>query len=258
MPHAPLEIVTVPCLQDNYAFLLHDPGSGETALVDAPEAAPIAQVLKARGWGLDHIWLTHHHWDHVDGLEVLRGAFGAAVLGAAQDAARLPALDHALKGGGQFVFAGQPVHVLDVPGHTIGHIAFHLPQSAAVFTADSLMAMGCGRLFEGSPEQMWESLQNLMALPPETMVYSGHEYTASNCKFALTIDPHNRDLISRVGQVTENRRNGVPTVPSLLGQELLTNPFLRPDAPQIKAALGMEDATALEVFTQIRARKDKF
>jgi hydroxyacylglutathione hydrolase len=254
----PLEIVTIPCLQDNYAFLLHNPDMGQTVLVDAPEAAPILEVLRGRGWTLDHVWLTHHHWDHVDGLAGLLDVFSPKVWGAAQDAERLPELTHALAVGEGVDCAGLRVEIIDVPGHTLGHIAYYVPAEDAVFTADSLMVMGCGRLFEGTPENMWSSLQKLMNLPPETRVYSGHEYTASNCKFALTIDPHNSELISRVAQVTADRAAGRPTVPALLGLECATNPFLRANDPAIREGLGMTDATVLEVFTKIRALKDKF
>ncbi|WP_174214167.1 hydroxyacylglutathione hydrolase [Pseudophaeobacter sp. EL27] len=254
----PLEIITLPCLSDNYAYLLHDAKSGRTALVDAPEAAAVKSALAARGWGLDAILLTHHHYDHIDGVEELRSAYGAAVYGASADADRLPPLDQALDYGARFDLFGEEVQVLDVSGHTIGHIAFYLPQSAAVFTADSLMALGCGRLFEGPPEMMWESLNRLMALPPQTMVYSGHEYTQSNARFALTIEPDNANLQLRVDQICEKRAKGEATVPPLLQLELDTNPFLRAHLDEVKSAIGMEDVDSAEVFAEIRRRKDSF
>ena len=195
------EIVTIPCLKDNYAFLLHDPNTGATAVIDVPEAEPIQAALAARGWTLSNILITHHHWDHVDGVAALRAATGARVWGAAADAHRLPPLDQAVAEGDSVMIGGIAAHVIDVPGHTIGHIAFHVPQAQAVFTADSLMALGCGRLFEGTAAQMWDSLQKLAALPPETQVCSGHEYTAGNARFALTIEPDNPKLMSRVRQI---------------------------------------------------------
>ncbi len=254
----PLQIVTVPCLEDNYAYLVHDPDAGRTALVDAPEAGAIQKAVEAQGWTIDEIWITHHHGDHIDGVPALREAFGATVTGASADAHRLPALDRAVADGDTFDFAGHAVHVMDVSGHTIGHIALHIPDAAVVFTADSLMALGCGRVFEGTHDQMWGSLSKLAALPPATSVYSGHEYTAANGRFALTIEPENAALISRTEEIAVARAAGRPTVPSLLSEELATNPFLRATDPQVKASLGMPDASDAEAFGEIRTRKDRF
>lgn len=254
----PLEIVTLPCLSDNYAFLLHDRESGKTALVDAPESAAIKAALTDRGWGLDEILLTHHHWDHIDGTEELRSTYGARVTGAAADVHRLPKLDRAVSEGETFDLFGHPVQVLDVSGHTIGHIAFYIPDSQAVFTADSLMALGCGRLFEGTPAQMWESLGKLSALPGDTIVYSGHEYTQSNANFAVTIEPGNAALASRVAEIAAARAAGKPTVPSRLALEMETNPFLRAHLPEIQGNLGMAGQQAVDVFAEIRKRKDNF
>ncbi|WP_284264084.1 hydroxyacylglutathione hydrolase [Roseicyclus amphidinii] len=252
------EIVTIPCLQDNYAYLLHDPATGRTALVDAPEAAPIEATLAARGWQLTDILITHHHWDHVDGVEALRSATGARVWGAAADAHRLPPLDHALAEGDTVEIGTLQGHVIDVSGHTVGHVAYHFPGAGAVFTADSLMALGCGRLFEGTPGQMWESLQKLAALPPATLVCSGHEYTAANARFALTIEPGNTALRSRCDAVAAARAEGRPTVPSSLTEELATNPFLRAADPGIAAQLEMAGAAPADVFARIRSLKDAF
>jgi hydroxyacylglutathione hydrolase len=254
----PLEIVTVPCLADNYAFLLHDADKNQTALVDAPEAAPIENALEERGWGLDMILITHHHYDHVDGVAALKEKFAPQIVGAAADAGRLPDLDIAVDESTDLEFAGHKVHVFDVSGHTVGHIAFYIPNGQAVFTADSLMALGCGRLFEGTPEQMWTSLSKLAALPPETMVYSGHEYTSSNAKFALTVDPDNSDLKKRAQRIFEDTAQGIATVPSKLSDECATNPFLRASDPLIRARLGMQDAPDSAVFAEIRSRKDNF
>ena len=250
------EIVLIPCLADNYAVLIHDAATGRTALVDAPEAAPIAQVLAERGWTLTDILLTHHHDDHIQGVAALRGS--ARVIGAKADAHRLPALDLVVSPGDSVEICGLTTHVMDVPGHTRGHIAFHMPQARAVFTGDSLMALGCGRLFEGTPAEMWQSLCDLAALPPETLVYSGHEYTVGNAKFALSVDAENTALHDRVVEILNLREEGLPTVPATLATELATNPFLRPHDPQIRAYLEMTDATDAEVFAEIRARKNRF
>ncbi len=253
---SPVELVTVPCLSDNYAFLVHNAATGQTALVDAPEAAPIAAVLKERGWALSDILITHHHDDHIDGVAALRD--GARVIGAAADAHRLPPLDLAVSEGDEIEVCGQRTEVLDVSGHTLGHIAFHMPDPAIAFTADSLMALGCGRLFEGTPEQMWQSMQKLRTLPPKTTICSGHEYTESNARFAQSIDPENADLILRIKDVNSARAAGKPTVPSVLDDEMKTNPFLRADDPLLKKAVGMVDSKDAVVFAEIRQRKDNF
>lgn len=254
----PFDLITIPCLSDNYAYLLHDPESGDVAAIDVPDAAPIKAELAARGWTLSQVWLTHHHWDHVDGLAALLADYPARVVGAKADAHRLPDLDLAVSEGDTFQLGSLDVHVWDVSGHTIGHIALHVPGANACFTADSLMALGCGRLFEGTPAQMWDSMQKLIVLPPETMICSGHEYTASNAKFALTVDPDNAALISRASDIDAARAKGLPTVPSSLQTELETNPFLRPASAGIRATLGMQTATDADVFAEIRKRKDNF
>lgn len=253
-----LALVTIPCLKDNYAYLLHDAASSETVLIDAPEAAPVLAELKKRGWSLESIWLTHHHSDHIDAVSALVEATSAAVLGAAADAHRLPPLSRELVEGDTIEIGSEVAHVIDVSGHTLGHIAFYLPASGMAFTADSLMAGGCGRLFEGTPELMFESLAKLKALPPETLICSGHEYTTSNLAFALSIDPQNQALQDRAARVAKARAEGRATVPSRLAGELATNPFLRSDDAYIKASLGMADASPVEVFAKIRALKDKF
>ncbi len=248
------KFVTIPCLADNYAYLVH--GGGKTALVDAPEAAPIQAALDREGWTLDEIWITHHHNDHIDGVGALRE--GAVVRGAKADAHRLPPLDFAHQDGDSFDFGGRDVQVLDVSGHTVGHIAYHVVGEHAVFTADSLMALGCGRVFEGTFDQMWGSLSKLAALPPETMVYSGHEYTQANGRFAVTIEPENTALQARLTAIDAARARGEPTVPSRLSEELATNPFLRAGLAEVKSSLNMADANDAEVFAEIRRRKDSF
>lgn len=252
------DLVTIPCLSDNYAFLLRDHDSGAVALIDVPEAAPIMAELDRRGWTLSQVWLTHHHPDHVQGLAEVLTRFPAEVIGAKADAHRLPPLDRAVAEGDSIELGALAAQVLDVSGHTVGHIAFHVPQAKAAFTADSLMALGCGRLFEGTPAQMWESLQKLAALPRDTTICSGHEYTAANAKFALSIDPDNPRLISRAEAVEKARSKGQPTVPSVLREELETNPFLRAGDPDLQARLGMSGADPADVFAEIRTRKDRF
>jgi hydroxyacylglutathione hydrolase len=254
----PLEIVTVPCLSDNYAFLLRDEASGDVALVDAPEAAPILAALSERGWSLSSILITHHHPDHIDGVAEIKAVHDCAVIGAAADAHRLPALDTAVAEGDTVQVGESTGKVLDVSGHTVGHIAFHFADAAAVFSADSLMALGCGRLFEGDAEMMWASMQKFIAMPDDTTVCSGHEYTQSNARFAVTIEPDNAALSARAAEINEARAAGQPTVPSHLGVEKATNPFLRAHLPEVKAALGLEGTSDAEVFREIRTRKDNF
>jgi hydroxyacylglutathione hydrolase len=260
-----IERVTLPVLKDNYAFLLHDAASGSTAVVDVADHAPILAELDKRGWALTDIWITHHHWDHIDGLAPLLDAcasrgWSPRVVAARADMHRLPAdlITYQTHGGDTFMFGDTPVNVIDVPGHTIGHIAYHLPNITTLFTADSLMALGCGRLFEGTPAQMWDSLQKLRALPPQTIVCSGHEYTQSNAAFAITVDPDNAALKTRIEDINARRAQNLPTVPSTLQLEIDTNPFLRADNTALKAAIGMAGSTDLEAFTEIRARKDRF
>jgi hydroxyacylglutathione hydrolase len=259
------ERVTLPVLKDNYAFLLHDKASQSTALVDVADHAPILVELDKRGWTLTDIWITHHHWDHIDGLAPLLDAcasrgWSPRVVAARADMHRLPVdlITYQTFEGDIFMFGDIPVRVIDVPGHTVGHIAFYLPTIDTLFTADSLMALGCGRLFEGTPAQMWDSLQKLRALPAQTTVCSGHEYTQSNAAFAITVDPDNLALKTRIDDINLRRAQNLPTVPSSLQLEIDTNPFLRADNTALKAAIGMTGSTDLEAFTEIRARKDRF
>lgn len=255
----PLQIVTIPCLSDNYAYLLHDAASGDTALIDAPQAEPILDELHSRGWRLGQVLLTHHHWDHVDALpRILEAHPGARVVGAAADAHRLPPLDTPVAEGDTVTVGREPGTVIDVSGHTVGHIAFYFADSKLAFTADSLMALGCGRLFEGTPDQMWHSLSKLTALPGDTLICSGHEYTANNARFAQSVDPDHSALADRAAQVNAARAEGQATVPSLLSEELATNPFLRAADPGLQAAIGMDGADPVAVFAELRRRKDAF
>ncbi|WP_424932718.1 hydroxyacylglutathione hydrolase [Amaricoccus macauensis] len=253
-----LEVVTIPCLSDNYAYILRDNATGKVALVDAPEAGPIARALGERTWSLDLILITHHHNDHIAGVDELKEKFGARVAGATADAHRLPKLDMALSEGDSIDLGESRAIVLDVPGHTVGHIAFFFPVAKALFSADSLMALGCGRLFEGTPDQMWESLCKMAALPGDTKVYSGHEYSLSNAKFALSVDPENPALKARCEDIKLKRSKGSPTVPVFLSIEQETNPFIRAADPALKAELGLSQQTDAQVFAEIRKRKDSF
>jgi hydroxyacylglutathione hydrolase len=253
-----LEIVTIPCRQDNYAYLLRDPATGAVGLVDAPEAEPIRAALDARGWQLGTILLTHHHGDHVEGVEALRAASGAEVIGAAADSHRLPRLDHAVTPGDRVRIGDEEAMVLDASGHTIGHVAYHFASAKALFSADSLMVMGCGRVFEGTPEMMWGTLSRLAALPADTRIYSGHEYTQANLRFAQSIDAGNPELAARAEAIAALRAAGQPTVPATLAEERATNPFLRVQDAGLRAGLGLEGASDTEVFAAIRARKDRF
>lgn len=252
----PLEIVTVPCLSDNYAYLVKGPDG--VCIIDAPEAAPIIAALDERGWTPGALFITHHHMDHTQATDALKAKYPLKVLGPKAEADKLPPLDMALTEGMNGGEGDGYMEPLDVPGHTLGHIAFHFPRAGVIFTADSLMAWGCGRVFEGRMEMQHATMQKLAALPPETIVYSGHEYTTANGRFALTIEPDNPDLISRMSQVEAARAEGRPTVPVPLSLELATNPFLRCDTPQVRAAVGMPDAPVAEVFAEVRRRKDNF
>lgn len=254
----PLELMTIPCLTDNYTYLVHDAATGRTAVIDVPEVAPILTALAARKWQLTDILITHHHSDHIDGVDALRQTTHARVWGAAADAHRLPRLDETLAEGSRFTFGGEEVQVIETPGHTIGHISYIMPTSGFAFTGDSLMSGGCGRLFEGTPAQMYATMQKFARLPPETLICSGHEYTASNLRFAATVDPDNPALADRIARTTALRAEGKPTVPARFGDELATNPYLRVHIPTVKAAVGLPGADDLAVFAEIRARKDKF
>lgn len=253
-----LEIVTVPCRSDNYAYLLRDTATGQTAVIDAPEAAPILSALDARGWRLDWIWLTHHHADHVDGVAALVARHGAKLAGSAADAGRLPALDRALDAGATVALGESVAEVLDVSGHTVNHIAFHFPQARALFSGDSLFVLGCGRVFEGTHAMMWDSLLRLARLDPATTVWCGHEYTLANLAFARSIEPGNPALAEQAARIEAQRAAGEPTVPTTIGRELAANPFLRATEPALQAAVGLAGADAASVFAEVRRRKDRF
>jgi hydroxyacylglutathione hydrolase len=254
----PLDIELFGCRSDNFGVLVHDPETGATASIDAPEEKPIVAALARRGWRLTHIFTTHHHADHVEANQALKAQSGATIIGPAREADRIPGIDQRADDGDRFDFAGHPVEVIGTPGHTLGHVCYHLPEDRLLFAADTLFALGCGRLFEGSAAQMWQSLSKLAALPADTRVYFGHEYTLSNARFALSVDPDNVDLQARAAEIEQARAAGRFTAPTTIGLERATNPFLRAADAAIRAQLGMPNASDAEVFAEIRARKDRF
>ena len=222
-----LEIVRIPALSDNYVWLVHEPGSGETAVIDPAVAEPVMDEAAARGWRITQIWNTHWHPDHTGGNAAIKAATGCLVTGPAAEAAKIPTLDRQVAEGETVTLGRVEAQVLDVPAHTAGHIAFHLPSEEAVFVGDTMFAMGCGRLFEGTAEQMHSNLQRLAALPPETRVYCAHEYTLSNGRFALAAEPGNAALAERMRGVEAARAAGEGTVPTTIALERATNPFVR-------------------------------
>ena len=253
---AALEIYQFPCLSDNYGFLVHDSESGETACIDTPETAPILAALEKTGWTLTQIWNTHHHYDHAGNNEEIKRITRCTITGPAGEADKIPAIDRAVDDGDTVMLGVHEAHVLNVGGHTLGHIAFHMEGHA--FVGDSLFALGCGRVFEGTMAQMWESLQKLNALPDGTQIYCAHEYTTSNAAFAVTIDPDNEALSQRVAEINALRAANKPTVPTEIALERATNPFLRATDANVQARLNMSGASAVDVFAEIRARKDSF
>ncbi|MDO1584096.1 hydroxyacylglutathione hydrolase [Rhizobium oryzicola] len=254
----PLELEVFSCRTDNFGVLVHDPETGLTASIDAPEEAPILAAAERRGWKLTHIFTTHHHTDHVEANLALKERYGLEIIGPVNEAVAIPGLDRTVGDGDEFLFGEHPVRVIETPGHTAGHVCYHLPDDKILFAADTLFALGCGRLFERSAADMWHSLQKLCVLPDETAVYFGHEYTQSNARFALSVDGDNEALQRRAAQIDELRASGKFTIPTMMGLEKETNPFLRPADPAIRRHLVMEGKTNEEVFAEIRKRKDTF
>ena len=253
-----LEVHQFPCLNDNYGFLVHEPTANVTATIDTPEVEPINAALEARGWTLTHILNTHHHFDHAGGNEALKARWGCTVVGAAIDAERIPGIDEQVRDGDVFALGDASARILEVPGHTSGHIAYYFEDDGIAFVGDTLFALGCGRLFEGTPQQMWSSLQKLMALPDATIVYCAHEYTQANAAFALTVEPGNDALKKRNDDIERLRAAGEPTVPTTIALEKATNPFLRPASEDLQATVGLKGAAAVDVFAETRRRKDSF
>lgn len=254
----PAEIRLFKCLSDNYGVLLHDPETGATAAIDAPEAAPVEAALKQTGWKLTDILVTHHHHDHTGGIEALKAKYKCRVVAPAKEASKIPAVDETVAQGDSVSVGKLPGTVIETPGHTLGHITYWFPQDNVAFVGDTLFSIGCGRVIEGTPAMMWKSLLKLRDLPNETLIYCGHEYTAANIRFALSIDKENPVLDARAAQVQRLMEEGEPTIPVTIGDEKLANPFLRADVPDLAVDVGMAGKPAAEVFAEIRGRKDKF
>jgi hydroxyacylglutathione hydrolase len=254
----PAEIRLFLCLKDNYGVLLHDLDTGATAAIDAPEAGPIEEALEATGWNLTDILVTHHHHDHTAGIVTLKRKYDCRVVAPAKEAAKIPEVDRTVHEGETVKVGSLAANVIDTPGHTLGHIAYWFHADKLAFVGDTLFSIGCGRVIEGTPEMMWHSLTKLRDLPNDTEIYCGHEYTAANIKFALTIDRNNPVLEARAAQVERLIAEGEPTIPVTIGDEKLANPFLRADVPDLAVDIGMAGRPAAEVFAEIRERKNKF
>ncbi|WP_343313026.1 hydroxyacylglutathione hydrolase [Brucella sp. BE17] len=253
-----LDIEQFICRSDNYGVLIHDPESDLTASIDAPDAKAIETALDRRGWTLDFIFTTHHHLDHVEGNEALKAKFGVSIIGPEAEKDKIPGIDRTVRDGDAFTFGLFTVNVIATPGHTAGEVSYYIPSAKAAFTGDTLFALGCGRLLEGTPATMFQSLEKLVALPGDTAVYCGHEYTQSNARFALTIDPDNSALKERADTIARLRAADRMTLPTSIALEMATNPFLRWHDRAIRTRLNMDDASDEAVFAEIRKRKDLF
>jgi len=254
-----MEVHQFPCLSDNYAVLVHNPATATTLLIDAPDEAAIRAALAGTGWPLTHILVTHHHWDHTQAIAALKTETGCRVIGPAAERAKIETLDDTIEDGDVLDLGGIEVRAIATPGHTLGQISYYMPDPGIAFTGDTLFSLGCGRLFEGDAKTMWASMRRLMERVPEaTAIYCGHEYTLANAKFAITVDPDNAALRDRLKDVETLRAAGKPTLPTTMGLEKATNPFLRADDGGIRAHLGMAGADDAAVFAEIRTRKDNF
>lgn len=253
-----LEIITIPVLTDNYIYLIHDAISGETAAVDPALAPPVLMMLQEKNWRLSYIFNTHHHSDHVGGNLEIKRHTGCKIIAGEYDRNRIPGIDVTTKEGDVVRLGEHKANIFFIPGHTLGHIAYYFAEDKLLFSGDTLFAMGCGRLFEGTAEQMWQSLQKLKVLPQDTQVYCTHEYTQNNGRFALTLESDNKMLQTRMSEVNRLRAQNIPTLPTTIANELDTNPFFREDSLSIRQTLGMITSKKLEVFAELRQMKDVF
>ncbi len=252
------EIYQFTCRSDNFGVLVHDPKYNLTASIDAPDFETVEAALHEKGWQLTHIFTTHHHFDHVAGHKALKEKYGCLVIGPEKEKDKIPCINQTVQDGDHLSFGSVAFKVMETPGHTLGHVIYYCPEVGVLFAGDTLFPLGCGRLFEGSALDMWQSLQKILALPGDTKIYCGHEYTSSNADFAMVIDPENEVLKKRFEEVKAFRDADKPTVPTILKQELLTNPFLRVGDYNIRQKLGMLEASDEEVFIEIRRLKDNF
>ena len=251
------QIHLFPCLQDNFGVLLHDSGSGATAAIDAPEAVAVEAALKATGWRLSDILVTHHHADHTGGIAELKRKYSCRVVAPHGEAARIPLVDATVRENDKVKVGSLEARVFETPGHTAGHISYFFQADKVAFVGDTLFSIGCGRVIEGTPEMMWQSLLKLRGLPDDTRIYCGHEYTKANIRFAKTIEPGNAALNAREAEVDKLLAAHKPTIPSTIGEEKAANPFLRADVPEVAKALGLADSPAWKVFAEIRERKNR-
>ena len=254
----PIEIRQFPCLSDNYGYLIRDMSTGAVAAIDTPDAERINQELAAAGWRLTHILNTHWHPDHAGGNLALKEKWGCRIFGPEGEAAKIPGLDTPVGDGDVVMLGKSRGQVIETPGHTLGHIIYHFADDKAAFVGDTIFALGCGRLFEGTPTQMWSSLSRIAAMAPDTKLYCAHEYTQANARFAVTADPHNEALLKRAKEIDAARARGEATVPTNVALELATNPFLRAKDAGVQAAMGLVGADPVAVFAEVRKRKDNF
>jgi len=254
----PAQIYLFPCLTDNFGVLIHDPASGATASIDAPEAAAVEAALANTGWRLTDILVTHHHHDHTGGIAELKQHHHCRVVAPKNEAQRIAGADERVGEGDVVRVGGLKGKVLDTPGHTVGHVSYFFPADGLAFVGDTLFSIGCGRVIEGNAEMMWRSLLKLRNLPDDTKFYCGHEYTQANIRFAKTVEPNNKALAARAAEVDKLRAAGQPTIPATIGAEKADNPFLRADVPEVAQAVGLAGSPAWKVFAEIRERKNKF
>jgi hydroxyacylglutathione hydrolase len=254
----PAQTYLFPCLKDNFGVLLHDPQSGATAAIDAPEAAAVEAALAKTGWKLTDILVTHHHGDHTAGIGELKAHHKCRVVAPRNEAARIAHVDETVGEGDTVQVGSLASRVIETPGHTAGHISYFLPADKLAFVGDTLFSIGCGRVIEGNPEMMWQSLLKLRALPDDTKFYCGHEYTDANIRFAKTVEPNNEALAARAQEVARQLAAGTPTIPATIGAEKAENPFLRADVAEVAQSVGLAGSPAWKVFAEIRERKNRF